>query len=231
MTRSPCLIKAWLASPLAGEAPMLDAILERHAFIHNINGCAALSAGRQLNSHDPITYDMLDCVPLAQQLFACGEKCYCVSSPIVDGVCETTEHFVRRADYATLKGRIKPTEIAKLRQTTGPYAPSFEPHRVRTVRAIAWYARGDVPLLKDWLSHIGHIGGKTAAGYGIVDRWEVEELGASMFDAWYLQDGVLMRPVPIAVFNEAPKGAKPYFGAIKPPYWHPMRQMEIWKPC
>jgi CRISPR type IV-associated protein Csf3 len=149
----------------------------------------------------------------------------------VDGVCETTEHFVRRADYATLKGRIKPTEIAKLRQTTGPYAPSFEPHRVRTVRAIAWYARGDVQLLKDWLSHIGHIGGKTAAGYGVVDRWGVEELGASMSDAWYFLDGVLMRPVPIAVFDEAPKGAKPYFGAIKPPYWHPMRQMEVWKPC
>jgi hypothetical protein len=35
----------------------------------------------------------------------------------------------------------------------------------------------------------------------------------------------------ITMIDEAPKGAKPYFGAIKPPYWHPMRQMEIWKPC
>ena len=227
MKRTPCLVKAWMASPIAGEAPMLDAILERHAFVNDINGCSALSVGRQLNTHDALTYDMLECVPLARHKFLCGETCYCVSSPIVDCANETTEHFVRRADYAELKNRVKPSETAKLRQVTGPYSPSFEPHRVRTVRAVAWYVLGDMDALREWLADIKHIGGKTSAGYGIVDRWTVEPAP----DYWMVADGVLMRPVPASTFRDAPKGARPYFGAIKPPYWHPMRQMEIWKPC
>lgn len=221
----PLLITAWLASPLAGEAPMLDAILERHAFIKDIDGCAALSAGRQLNTHDPLTYDMLDCVPLERHTFANGETCYCVSSPIVDSAHETTEHFVRRADFAELKDRVK--DVAKLRQVMGPYSPSFEPHRVRTARAVAWYARGNAAKLRVWLDGVKHIGGKTAAGYGIVEFWSIDPSP----DYWMTADGVLMRPVPATAFRDAPKGARPYFGAIKPPYWHPMRQMEIWKPC
>lgn len=227
MKRDPCIIRAWMTSPLAGEAPMLDAILERHAFVHDIDGCTALSTGRQLNAHDPLTYDMLDCVPLARHTFPGGDTCYCVSSPIVDCVRETTEHFVRRADYTELKGRVKKSELSKLRQVTGPYTPSFEPHRVRTVRSIAWYALGDMGTLREWLADVRHIGGKTGAGYGIVDAWTVDPAP----DYWYIADGVLMRPVPMSAFRNAPKGARPYFGAIKPPYWHPMRQMEIWKPC
>ena len=95
MKRDPCIIRAWLASPLAGDAPMLDAILEYHAFSHNIDGCEALSAGYcgQLHKHDPVTYDMLDCVPLARHKFLCGEMCYCVSSPIVDCVHEKGRHL------------------------------------------------------------------------------------------------------------------------------------------
>lgn len=227
MKGDPCIIRAWLASPLAGDAPMLDAILERHAFVHDIDGCSALSVGRQLNTHDPLAYDMLECVPLARHTFACGQTCYCVSSPIVDCVYETTEHFVRRADYAELKDRVKKTELAKLRQVTGPYSPSFEPHRVRTVQTVAWYATGDKDVLRKWLADVKHIGGKTGAGYGIVDKWTVEAAP----DYWMTADGVLMRPVPRYAFPDAPKGARPYFGAIKPPYWHPQRQMEIWKPC
>lgn len=221
----PLQITAWLASPLAGEAPMLDAILERYAFMHDIDGCSALSAGRQLNSHDPITYDMLDCVPLGRHTFPGGETCYCVSSPIVSCAHESTGHFVRRADFAELKGRVR--ETAKLRQVTGPYAPSFEPHRERTVRAISWYARGDAEPLRAWLADVKHIGSKTAAGYGIVDRWLVSPAP----DYWMLADGVLMRPVPASALPADTKGARPFFGAIKPPYWHPMRQMEIYRPC
>lgn len=225
----PCIITAHMLGTIAGEAPMLDALLERHAFVHDIDGCASLSAGRQLNTHDPLTYDMLDCVPLARHTFSGGEMCYCVSSPIVDCVHDGTDHFVRRVDFTALKDRVLEKEVAKLRQVTGPYAPSFEPHRVRAVRAIAWMAIGDIERLSAWLGEIKHIGGKTGAGYGAVASWSVEhsELGKG----WMIHEGVLMRPVPDSEFKSAPKGGRPYYGAIKPPYWHPMRQMEIWKPC
>lgn len=223
----PLIIIAWLVSPIAGDAPMLDAILERYAFQHDIDGCSALSAGRQLNTHDALTYDMLDCVPLEKHTFPHGETCYCVSSPIVDTRHECTEHYVRRADFAELSHRICQKELAKLRQTTGPYAPSFEPHRVRTASCVCWYARGDAARLREWLKDIKHIGGKTAAGYGIVDMWTIDTAA----DAWLLASGILMRPAPASAFDEPPQGCRPYFGAIKPPYWHPMRQMEIYKPC
>ena len=223
----PLLIKAWLASPIAGDAPMLDAILERHAFVHDIDGCSKLSTGRQLNTHDALTYDMLDCVPLDRHTFPDGSTCYCTSSPIADTVCETTEHYVKRLDYTELKGRVRPQDLGKLRQVTGPYTPSFEPHRVRTARSIAWYVRGDADTLRAWLEDVHQIGGKTAAGYGIVSSWSV----TAADELWMLADGVLMRPVPVCAFEHAPKGAREYYGAIKPPYWHPMRQMEIYKPC
>lgn len=225
----PLIIKAWLASPLAGDAPMLDAILEYHAFTHNIDGCEALSAGYcgQLHKHDPVTYDTLGCVPLERHTFPGGETCYCVSSPIINCVSETTDHFATRMDYNELKGRVRRQDVARLRQITGPYMPSFEPHRSRTVRAVAWYARGDAEKLRKWLCHIDAVGGLRASGYGIVDAWTVDPAP----DYWMTANGVLMRPVPRSAFQETPKGARPYFGAIKPPYWHPQRQMEIWKPC
>ena len=193
----PLIIIAWLVSPLAGDAPMLDAILERYAFQHDIDGCSELSAGRQLNTHDVLTYDMLDCVPLDRHTFPCGETCYCVSSPIVATEYECTEHYVRRADFAELSHRISQKELAKLRQNTGPYAPSFEPHLVRTAHCVCWYARGDAEPLRAWLKDVHHIGGKTAAGYGIVDRWEID----SADDAWLMASGILMRPAPVSVIS------------------------------
>lgn len=226
--RRSLIIKAWLASPLAGEAPMLDAILECYAFTHNIDGCEALSSGYcgQLHKHDPVTYDMLDCVPIDKHTFGDGNTCYCVSSPIVDAVYETTDHFSTRMDYAALKDRVKKPDIVKLRQVTGPYTPSYEPHRSRTVRAVAWYARGDAARLREWLNHIESIGSLRASGYGIVDMWTV----AAAPDYWLVADGVLMRPIPATEMPDV-KGARPYFGAIKPPYWHPQRQMEVLRPC
>lgn len=227
----PLKITALLSSPLAGEAPMLDALLERYAFIHNICECAKLSKGIQLNSHDALKYYMIELVPLEEHTFKCGKRCYCVSSPIVDVAHETVEHYSTRMDFNALKSRV--IDVSKIKTDVGPYAPTFEPFRVRTVRGVSWYARGEKRYIKKWLSDIKYIGSRTSAGFGAVSEWIVESTDQ---DYWITANGadkpVLMRPVPIDEFStDDIYGAQVYYGAIVPPYWHPQRQMEILRPC
>lgn len=221
-------ITANLISPLAGDAPMLDALLEKYAFSNNINNCAKLSKGMQLNKHDKLTYYMLEHVPLGEYTFKNGKRCYAVSSPIVDCVSDGVEHMSTRMDFNVLKDVVSQNDINKLAPVTGPYHPSFEPFRVRNVRKICWYANGHKRVLREWLKDIKQVGGYRAAGFGMVSGWDVEESG----EYWLLAQNVLMRPVPVDEFDaETIYGAKMYYGAIVPPYWHPQRHMEILTPC
>lgn len=230
----PLLITASLCSPLAGDAPMLDAILERYAFIHNINNCESLSKGAQLNTHDTLKYYMIESVPLAVHTFKNGKRCYCVSFPIVDYKKDETEHFSTRMDFNTLKNIVSEKDINKLRQNTGAYAPTFEPFRVRAASQIKWYANGTKSYLSKWLNSIKYIGSRTSSGFGRVSQWSVE---ACDHDFWMMasckdKKPVLMRSIPKDEMNiDEIDGAMLYFGALVPPYWHPQRQMEILKPC
>lgn len=229
---TPLKITAFLSSPLAGDAPMLDAILEWYAFKTNFNDCSRLSKGMRLSKHDRLTYYMIELLPLDEFVFKGGKRCYCVSSPIIDAVSDGVEHYATRMDFSALKDRVSPSDVGKLAPATGPYHPSFEPFRVRAARAIVWYALGTKRYLKEWLSGIESIGSRTAAGFGAVSRWCVEDADE---DFWLFsgpKKDVLMRPVPVEGFDIGfIQGARYDFGAIVPPYWHPQRQMEILRPC
>lgn len=71
------------------------------------------------------------------------------------------------------------------------------------------------------MSYIPAVGKKPAMGWGIVTRWEVEEIEEN-YATWHPEYG-LMRPIAIEEANEVPELVGNKYPAmmygVKPPYW------------
>ena len=82
------------------------------------------------------------------------------------------------------------------------------------------------------LKSIHAIGPHAAIGYGIVWKWEFEEMDDD-FSIFAPCNGkkVLMRTLPLNCELENVCGYKKSFGGWKPPYWHPVFHAEIAVPC
>lgn len=224
-------ISAWLASPLAGEPPMLDALLTQE-LARRLGLASALSAGRWSTLDDLKLPDGKG-IPLTGRTLTGGNRVYSCSSPIMAPIAEWEEHMSRRFESSHMALAIAEKNRKSLLTASGPYKQRYAPVRVRLVERVAWFARGDRVELNILLKRVYALGANRACGYGAVWKWEFEEMPEDFsITAPHNGKKILMRPVPVdyAVENGLYSYRKT-LGACRPPYWHPENSTYIAEPC
>lgn len=230
----PLLVKAYLGSPLAGDPPHLDALMEwcLSPFQEDFR--------RQQDQGEP--HYRVDRSRSAPPLAAInipllrinvgGWPVACCSSPILQVVAETVEHVNKRIGVEAAS--LLAPEHRRVIATTNSWTKSYRlPLRVRVVPCVAWFARGNRREVQKVLRDAKSIGKKVADGYGRVREWIVEDIGDDW--SWFSKSDagmVLMRPLPqSAKLPSDLIGSRRDFGACCPPYWHSGRNTDIMVPC
>lgn len=144
---------------------------------------------------------------------------WAASKGIYQEVLQEIENYNKRPDFfagdkidylADTKGQIS--------GSVGKYRAYRIPQLIRTVKdnKIVFYAVGNKPKIEDLLSYMTAVGKKPAIGFGVVTKWEVEEIDEDYTTEH--PDYGLMRPIPV---EEAEKkySCPVMLHGVKPPYW------------
>lgn len=239
--RGPVIVTAWLATPLCGDPPQLDALLEwtLYPFVPEFRHLQKQGIPHgQLDRSSPAPRQGMVSIPIDREWVGPWLVSRC-SNPILPE-CQEHQAFVRKRINTSKAGMLRPDEL-KVMSTTNSWTKSYQlPTRVRPVECVRWFAvanpnngRGLRKMLKD-VHSIGH---KRSIGYGQVRRWTVEE--AEHDYSWFAPSEhgtVLMRTLPLLRDGELwlPEnlvGWRRYFGACSTPYWHPERMTDVVIPC
>jgi len=220
-------VTAWLSSPLAGEPPQIDAMLgwelsRRLGYKH----C------RKLTRDTPLSDIENPPIPLAKRTVS-GRDVYCCSNPILpDPKAEWVERLSKRIDTDEIALLLAPEHRKSLLIASGPYKMRYVPERIRLVDCVCWFVRGDRKEINKLLKSVYAIGKHRNIGYGLVEKWEYEEM-ESDYSITALRHGkpVLMKTIPYGDGCTNVTGYKRSFGAATMPYWHPENYMEIAVPC
>lgn len=228
MSREPRHVRvtAWLSSQLAGDPPMLDALLEDLMARHH-SQLLRIDRGQRAPEPGSIHLPMLrGAIGGVSMIPRC-------SSPIVQTSTLRHEHFAKRigvenADMLRDDSRLV---VAVGNSWTKSYRL---PLVVRNVDRVVWFCGGSKrDTLYSLLRRVPAIGKKRSQGFGRVARWQVEWCDHDY--SWFAPSAggtVLMRPLPAC--DELPKdlvGCRPDFAACLSPYWHPDRFREVLIPC
>jgi len=218
------LVIAHLSSPLAGDAPMLDGLLE-------FEMSQRLGAAYKVRRDQPAPPAGAIHIPMLRRGIGGWSVPLC-SSPIYTAESDRHEYIGKRL---AVEHASDLREDARLVVAMGnaTYKSYRLPLRVRNVSRVAWFCEGHrSPILK-LLKSVHAIGRKRSDGYGRVARWTGENVDGNHH--WYGESEhgpVLMRPLPFGDWlPRSLLGAKRDFGAVVAPYWHPDRYAEIVVPC
>ncbi len=226
MSKKPTYLKVtcYLASPIAGDLPMLDALIEYQM---------AVFEGKlyRIRKDGPVHRFGEIHIPMLLRRIGGLEVPAC-SAPIIGPAPEHVEYFGKRlaVEYADL---LAPGERKVIAITNSVYKSYHLPLIVRPVDRIVWFCVAKRRPILLALRGIKSLGKKRSQGYGVVARWEAEYVDEDY--SWYAPSEagrVLMRPLPDC--DELPAdliGYRPDFGAVQPPYWHPDRYVERVVPC
>ena len=217
-------VTAYLCSPLAGEPPMLDAVMEwelaqRLGYKHH----------RKLVRDIPLSSIDRPPIPVARKDVPGGVVYQCSSPIIPDGVPEWVEHLNKRIDTDKAALMLTEKQRKSLLVASGPYKMRHAPQRIRLIDRVVWFVRGDRKEMNKLLKKVPSLGKLRHYGYGMVARWEYEEVEDN-HALYAMNQGkqVVMRPLPLrAVMEHKAGGYKRSFGSCDPPYWHPDRYMDI----
>lgn len=217
----PLKVTAILASPLAGRAPMLDALVACEVYFRR--GLATQLASRKSDPVEPWTGEDL---PILSK--PCnGVLVPCASAPIYVDAFGYEERISKRfgAEEALL---LREDERKVIDTASGPLKSAWLPILTIPTRQIVWFVVGTRRSLLKALKHIDAIGAKRSCGYGRIREWIVEAIDE---DHSWISNQVLMRPLPFSEELASLKGARVDFGAVQPPYWHPARFIKRVVPC
>lgn len=196
----PLRIEAHLCAPLAGPQPWvhLDAVLEFAA--GHATGAPSFRRERAPTSADT---DLVEIpLPLARE-----GSVWCCSA------LWPAHEVGRGATYWHMRPALEHAHLLRPRQVAISGGPT-KGHRRRLpltpTRHLVGHCIGDPGQIGWLLGHIGSVGKKRSQGYGVVDRWEVEEDPAATA-AWRVLDGRARRPLP------DPAGL---LQGVRPPYWY-----------
>jgi len=221
-------VTAWLSSPLAGEPPALDAILE-----WELSKRLGMKHHNKLTRNVPLSDIQRVPIPLAKRTIS-GHDVYACSNPIIpEPTAEWVDHMARRIDTDLIALLLAPNQRKSLLVASGPYKMLYRPLRIRLVDRVVWFARGDKTEIRKLLKSVNALGSHRGIGYGLVERWELEETGEDDYSIFADCQGkpVLMKTIPFGHSLQNVGGYKHSFGGAFPPYWHPETYMEIAIPC
>lgn len=218
----PLVVTASLCSPLAGDAPQLDGLLE-------LVMCG-LVGRRGIDRAGPAPPLGQIPIPILRRRLGEWTVAACTSAVLPDVLCQT-ERFTRILDFREPLLLGAPRRVS----ASGTWTKGYRlPLLVRRVRLARWLCLGEPREMRRKLGEVTSIGRKISQGYGRVAQWSVDPWQGP--DAtWYAagESGqVLMRALPIGDWLPANlQGARRTYGACCPPYWHPDRYTEIVAPC
>ena len=146
---------------------------------------------------------------------------WAASKAVYQEIDKIVEHYNKRPDFfAGDKLDYLDMDKGIISDSVGLYRAYRNPQLIRTVKdgILTFYAVGKKDKIEELLSLMIGVGKKTAMGFGIVDRWDVEEIEED-YTTEHPEYG-LMRPI------EVEKSEKVYDYpimqyAVKPPYWKP----------
>ncbi len=218
-------VTAVLSSPLCGEAPMLDGVLEYEVAV--LQGLA-----NRLRKDIPLPEESGLELPVARKTFG-GCAIYRCSSPIVDTRHEGRE-FVTKRLAVEHAGDLHPSQRLSVAVGNSTFKSYRLPLKVTRPSEVVWFCHGHRQPIHKLLKRVTAIGRKRSVGYGRVSQWLVEEIDEdySLFAMEPQGRPVLMRPLPLC--SELPGdllGWRQDFAGIRPPYWHPDRFAECVVPC
>jgi hypothetical protein len=225
-------VTAWLASPLCGDAPMLDAILAWELSLR-LGAKHAKKTGRWTPASEIERMP----IPIAIRRMN-GFDIYCASDPIVPvpEIPEQVVHISKRFETSKLALALAPEHRKTILTASGPYKSRFTPERVRYVPCVCWIVCGDREGMNKLLKKVTSIGKHRNIGYGAVMQWEYEEMAEGYENcnailAPHQGKRVLMRTIPMDALPENVCGYRVSFGGYMPPYWHPEMQRKVAQPC
>lgn len=228
-------VTAELSSPLAGDAPYLDSILEYQMAL--IEGrCMALTRAQPA----PVAGEVH--LPILRGAIGGVEQIPRCSAPIIAPEQIRHEHFAKRiaVEHADCLANNQRLVVATGNSWTKAYRL---PLKISSVSRVVWFVGGNDSqrngqrsprkTILSVLRRVESIGKKRSQGYGRVFKWTAEETPDDW--SWFAPSEhgqVLMRALPFC--DQLPSGLigfKRDFGACVPPLWHPDRHMEIVTPC
>lgn len=219
-------VTAVLGSPIAGDVPYLDAILEFEMAQRQGKACV-------VRVSDPCPRLGSIHLPLCRGMFAGVDYIPRCSAPIYVNRDERHEHYHKRlsVENAALLAEEERTKVPVGNTWTKSYRL---PLKVVNADRVVWYVGGSKRRpLKSLLRSVHALGKKRSQGYGRVVRWEFEEVEHDW--SWFApspEGQVLMRVLPFAeTLFENVIGYRRYFGGFAPPYWHPDRFLDVAIPC
>lgn len=221
------MIKNWkitcnLLSPLCGNAPRIDSLLEYELALR-----LGLKYSRKLTRNVKLSEIKNPPIPLAKKTVK-GFDIYCCSDPIYGNVyAEWSDKQSNRFYVSELALILHESQRKKLLTSSGPYKSRYAPLRIRLVDKIFWFVRGDRKEINKLLKKIIGLGHCRNIGYGMIDSWEYKEQenDYSIF-ADLKGKKIIMKTLPIQVAKNC-YGYRHSYGGAFPPYWHPETYMEI----
>lgn len=201
-------ITAHLRTPIASRQPVqLDAIL-LHAHPDLEGKAASRSTPPEALSEPSISVHRIR--------FAGTRVFLCSGWRLPPEAKRGVEHIVKRKapeDLDVLERSWNPA--------LGPGKNRCVPVPLTLTPSVSWLAVGKRQGVKRLLRYARHVGGLRAHGYGIVSRWEIEDLrDEDPLAALLTVDGHAARHLPASWVVGSPPSDS---GAWLPPYWHPSR--------
>jgi len=222
------LVSAWLASPIAGDPPELDAILAWE-LANRLGMKHAMKTGRWTPPDEILDVP----IPLCKRTLGAYEV-YCASAPILPPLDapEWVERTSKRFESSKLALAIAPEHRKSVLTASGPYKSRFAPVRVRLAQRVCWLARGDRVEINKLLKSVHAIGPHRAIGYGRVWKWTFDEMPEdNSLYAPCRGKLVLMKTLPVAALADNVCGYRLSYGGWRPPYWHPGFFTDVAVPC
>jgi hypothetical protein len=214
-----------LVSPLAVAPPALDALLMYEImFRMSLNHAERVTRGVSLKQ-----VKKCGCLPLSRITIA-GVDVFRCSNPIYKIEHEYHEHQAKRFECDKMSLLLKESERKSLLIASGPYKMRFVPVKCMVVPKVVYYFRGDRIEVNKLLKGVPAIGKLRNIGYGVVGGLEYDEMEEDY--SVFVKQGeqkLLMRTIPL-IEDKMIIGARRFYGACKPPYWHPDNYMEILEP-
>jgi hypothetical protein len=219
-------VTACLSSPLAGDAPYLDSLLE-----YEMSQRLGLASRIVRSAPAPPPGEIH--IPCLRGAIGGVNNIPRCSAPILSPARDRVERFAKRlaVEYADV---LSPDKRLCVAVGNATYKSYRLPLRLRDCDRVVWFVGGsERRTLLSLLDSVHSIGHKRSQGFGRVSEWTAVEVEHDW--SWFAPceaGTLLMRALPWC--DKLPPdltGFKRWFGACQPPRWHPDRFREIVVPC